>query len=523
MSIVLFIFVLILFWLGYTFYGNYLSRIIGIQPERRTPAFTKYDRTDYVPAKNWSILFGHHFASIAGAGPIVGPVIAYLYWGWAGVLIWIVLGSIFFGGVHDFLSLIVSVREDGKTLGGITEKYISRRASKVFLAFLWCTLIIVISVFADVCAKTFINQPRVVIPSLGLIPIAVCVGILIYSFKSNTIFATVVGLACLGLLLVFGNAAPITLKTTHAYFIWICVLFGYTFFASILPVNILLQPRDYLSSFLLFFGLSVSVVGLVTKPLPVTNAHFFTFFSSARGPLFPMMFITVACGAISGFHSLVSSGTSSKQLASELHAKRIGYGAMVTEGILAVIALFFVAFGLKEIPQGKSPVEIFSLGFAQGVYFLGKYSQAIAIVILNTFILTTLDTATRIARFLTQELTGVNNRWITTAVVVSAGAYLGFTGKWETLWPMFGASNQLVAALVLIVLSSWLLSRKRNYKITLIPAVCMLFVTLAALIFNAKIFYQKSNYLLFSISISLILMSGFILSELKRFRVLKTQ
>ncbi len=524
MSIVLFFSVLLIFSAGYCIYGKRVADIVGIEPARPTPAFTRSDKVDFVPAKNWSILFGHHFASIAGAGPIVGPVIAYMWWGWFGALLWIVLGCIFFGAVHDFLSLIISVREDGLSIGSVAEKYISPRAGKVLLIFLWCALVIVIAVFATLCARSFVAQPQVVLPSLGLIPLAILLGFMFYSRKIPVFPATLLGLIILAALVMAGNFFPVTLKVADPFLIWMAVLFVYAFFASILPVQILLQPRDYLASFLLFFGIAVSVLGLLTRPLPMKGAHFFSFFSPGHGPMFPLMFITVACGAISGFHALVSSGTTSKQLASENQARRIGYGSMITEGVLAVIALFSVAFGLRKIPSGITPVEVFSLGFGKAVYFLGDYAQVIAVVILNAFILTTLDTATRITRFLTQELTGVSSKWLATALVVAVGAYLGISGQWQNLWPMFGASNQLVAALALVVASAWLISHKKNYKIALIPAVVMLIITMAALVFNFFLFLQSETLktgnkaVLCSLSVVLAVMSGVIVSELRQLK-----
>lgn len=524
MSVILFLSVLLVFCAGYRIYGKRIADIVGIEPFRRTPAFTRSDRVDFVPAKNWSILFGHHFASIAGAGPIVGPVIAYMWWGWFGVLLWIVFGCIFFGAVHDFLALIISVREGGLSIGSVAEKYISRRAGKILLIFLWCSLIIVIAVFATLCSRSFVSQPQVVLPSLGLVPLAVLLGFMFYSRRIPVFPATLLGLIVLAGLIVAGNLFPLTLKVADPFLIWMVVLFVYAFFASILPVHILLQPRDYLSSFLLFFGIAVSVLGLLTRPLPLKGAHFFSFFSPGHGPMFPLMFITVACGAISGFHSLVSSGTTSKQLASEKHAQWVGYGAMITEGVLAVIALFCVAFGLRRIPSGITPVEVFSLGFGKAVYFLGDYAGVIAVVILNAFILTTLDTATRITRFLTQELLGISNKWLATALVVAAGAYLGVSGQWQNLWPMFGASNQLVAALALIVASAWLISTKKNYKIALIPAVVMLIITMAALVFNFFFFLQSETLktgnkaVLCSLSVILAVMSGVIVSELRHLK-----
>ena len=503
MSTILFILVIGLFIGGYIIYGRYLGRVFGIDSRRKTPAHTKYDGVDYVPARNWLVIFGHHFASIAGAGPIIGPVLAYLWWGWLGALIWIVLGTIFIGAVHDFSSLFISIREEGASIGHLSQKYISKRGSIFFLIFLWFALIIVIAVFAAICAKSFIEQPQIVGSSLGLIPVAMFVGFLIYKLRVNITFATLIGVGFLGALIFWGRSYPLQLGGSSPYAIWIIILFVYAFFASIIPVNILLQPRDYLASFLLFFGIAVASIGLIIKPFSLSGAKLISF-SAPAGYLFPMMFITVACGAISGFHSLVASGTTSKQLSDEKDVLKVGYGAMILEGILAVIVLFCVAFGLKKIPQGVTETGIFSLGFAKVGFFLGGYGQFIALLIVNAFILTTLDTATRITRFITHELFKIDNKWLATLLVVVVAGYFSLTEKWQILWPVFGASNQLVAGLSLIVASGWLFCRGKNYKITLIPAIIMIVITICALGFQIVGFLLNKNYLLSGISLVLI-------------------
>jgi carbon starvation protein len=514
MTAFIFLAAISIFCSGYIFYGRFIKNILGVDYQRKTPAVDNYDGVDYVPAKNWFILFGHHFASIAGAGPIVGPVFAYIYWGWVGVIIWLIFGSIFIGAVHDFSSLFVSLREGGISVGQIAQKYISQKASIIFLIFLWFALIIVIAVFAAICAKSFINEPKIVIPSLGLIPIAIILGFLIYRLRINVLFSTILGLLLLTFLIFLGGKFPL-IAGSNPYYFWLGGLLVYAFFASIIPVDILLQPRDYISSFLLFFGIAVSVVGILIKPLGVESAQTFKFASSI-GPFFPLMFITVACGAISGFHSLVCSGTTSKQLSSERDAQKIGYGAMILEGVLATIALICVAFGLKNIPQGKTPVEIFALGFSHIVFFLGDYAHFVALIILNAFILTTLDTATRITRFLTQELFRLKNKYFSTFIVVLVSGYLCLSGSWQTLWPMFGASNQLVAVLALVVVSAYLIKHKRNYKVTLIPAVIMFLITIPSLFIKAAEFFRKNNYLLFTISVILILLGLFIVVEFRK-------
>ena len=511
----MFVGVIFLFFLGYRFYGSYVARIFQINPQNKVPAKEKYDGLDYVPAKHWFILFGHHFASIAGAGPIVGPIFAYIYWGWLGAIIWIVLGSIFLGGVHDFSSLIISVREGGSSIGDIAKKAISKRTSILLLIFLWFALVVIIAVFASVCAKTFVSQPQVIFPSVGLIPVALIVGFLVYKLNVNVPFATFIGITILAGLIFLGNNYPLTFSAVNSYKTWIIILFVYAFFASIIPVDILLQPRDYISSFLLFFGIAVAFVGIIFVHYPLNSVHLFSLNSKA-GAIFPVMFITIACGAISGFHSLVASGTTSKQLPSEKYAQRIGYGAMLTEGVLAAIALFAVAFGIKNVQPGVSPLELFSLGFAKITPFLGRYGKFIGIVIVNAFILTTLDTATRITRYITEELLKIKSMWLSTAIVIAFSAYLTFSGSWQSLWLLFGASNQLVAALALIVISCWLISKKFNYKISVWAAVFMLTVTLTALAMKFVDFIKQRNYTLAVVALILMVLGIWVSFDAKK-------
>ncbi|MBD3246880.1 MAG: carbon starvation protein A [Candidatus Omnitrophica bacterium] len=512
MSTVLFVTVLVLLALGYFVYGAYIKKLFRTGPDRPTPAVTRRDGVDYVPARNWVMLFGHHFASIAGAGPIVGPVLAYMYWGWAGIVVWLVFGSIFLGAVHDFCALFISMREDGSSIGQIAERYISRRASRVLLGFLWLALILVIAVFAAVCTKNFVREPDIVLPSAGLIPVAVVVGLLIYRLRLPVVFSTAVGLAGLGVLIFLGEKVPLVIPGTHAAQWWFLLLFGYAFIASIIPVDILLQPRDYISSFLLFAGIGVSCVGIFARPLPFPAGEAFRFHSPG-GPFFPLMFITVACGAISGFHSLVASGTTSKQIASERDAPRIGYGAMILEGVLATIALICIAFGVRSAPSTADPIALFARGFSTIAFFLGDYAKFFALVILSAFILTTLDTATRITRFLTQELFKVRNKYASTALVVGCGYALCVSDTWQALWPMFGASNQLVAALALLVAAAYLIHHKQPSAAVLIPAGIMFFITFAALAVQTGKSFLQQQYLLTLLSMVLMVLGVFILWE----------
>jgi carbon starvation protein len=510
-SLVIAVIALIAFFLAYRFYARKLESLWQIDTKRATPAYSKYDSVDYIPAKNWLVLFGHHFASIAGAGPIIGPVLALMLWGWLPALLWVILGTIFIGGVHDFGSLITSVREGGSSVADIAQNVISKRAKILLSLFVWLALILVIAVFAYLCADTFVKEPKIVLPSLGLIPVAMVVGYLLYYTKANSILSTIFGLSCLVGLVFLGNSLPIQGNIN----IWLIVLFIYCYIASILPVNILLQPRDYLSSFLLFFGVGCGYIGLfIAHPTIAMPAYLK--WSSNEGGLWPALFVTVACGAVSGFHALIASGTSSKQIANERYVKRVGYGAMVAEGLVAVMAIVAVAslFGKNEnfaaILKNMSPIGLFGKGYGLITKnILGSYGPFIAITILNAFILTTLDTAARISRYLTEELFLIKNRYLSTLLIIIVSAALAFSGKWQKIWPAFGASNQLVAAMALFVLSCWLLAKKKSAKFTLWPAAFMLITTMAALVLQAIKYSQLKDVVLFIVTLFLLILAIF--------------
>jgi len=515
--VVLAVCVLVFAW-GWRVYGRRLQKLYGIDPSLATPSKTKFDGLDYVPAKHWLVLFGHHFSSIAGAGPIVGPVIACTIWGWAPTLVWVVIGSVFFGAVHDFGALAISVKEGGDSLSSVAAKVISKRACYIFGIFVWLALLLVIAVFLYLCADTFVQEPKIILPSLGLIPVAMVVGYLLYVVKTNQTAVTVFGLGSLVVLLVAGQMLS---PAGTSFSVWAVILLVYCFLASILPVNILLQPRDYLSSFLLFFGMAAGFAGLfITRPNMALPA--FIGFNSKEGALWPMLFITVACGAISGFHSLIASGTSSKQIANERDIKKVGYGAMITEGLLAVMVVLAVAAGLGRAALGDSSGPIVIFGKAYGAVtlpFMGSYGQAIALIILNAFILTTLDTATRISRYLTEELFGIKNRFLSTGIIIVVSGWLALakdaanTPLWKKLWPAFGASNQLVAALALFVMSCWLLFKNKPNKITLYPAIFMLVTTVAALFYQTNMYAKKGDVLLVLISSVLIVLAAVMTME----------
>lgn len=516
--------------LAYRFYGQFLSKIFSIDETRKTPAVELYDGVDYVPAKHWVVLFGHHFASIAGAGPILGPVIACVTFGWLPALLWIIVGSIFIGAVHDFSALILSVRHRARSIGDIAEIVISRRVKIIFMIFLFISLTLVIAVFTAVTAETLVAQPEIVIPTFGLIFIAILVGIMMYRLKANLLFSTAIGLFLLFLLIMFGTKAPVSIVpgAPEIVFVWIVILLLYCFFAAIMPVNLLLQPRDYISAYLLLLCSLGGYIGLIlTRPVITTPA--IVHLTSQEGTIWPMLCVIIACGAISGFHSLVATGTTSKQLANEKDAKKIGYGGMLTEAAVSILAILSVCAGLywtkgqggliyPELMKTKGWIVTFATGYAEITKpIFGHLGKMVAIFVLNAFVLTTLDTATRIARYIVTELLEqkikiFTNRYFSTGVVILLALYLA-SGNWKTIWPVFGASNQLVGALVFLVITAYLFSKGISAKCATVPGLFLLITTITALVYKGIQFFLKGAYLLTVICAVLVIMAIFMLSE----------
>ena len=506
---------------GYILYGRWLCKQWGVgELDKPTPAHALEDGIDYVPAKA-PILMGHHFSSIAGAGPITGPIGAAGF-GWLACTLWILIGGIFFGGVHDFGALFASVRHDGKSIGEIISTNMSKRAKMLFLIFAYLTLILVVAAFASIVAGTFgatfdesgaVNlaaseaNARVAMVSLLFIAIAIVFGFLVYRRNAPMSIASVVGVIAIVAIIAIGmNFHPIYLSKDA--WMWICGV--YIAIASVTPVWILLQPRDYLSSFLLYAMLALAVVGVVlARPdmssMPAINTFVVTNPDTGAGnPIFPVLFTTIACGAISGFHSLVSSGTTSKQLDRETDAKPIAYGGMLLECVLAILTLCAVAYAKKYDLVGAT--NIFGGGLAHMIddTIPGTYDILFTLLVLtySAFCLTSLDTATRLARFMFQEfwldaskgetpenVTGykkvLSNMYVATGITVVLGVVLGLNG-YEKIWALFGSANQLLAALGLLAVATWLGNIGKNNKMFLIPMGFMLIVTIFSLLINTK-------------------------------------
>lgn len=507
---------------GYIFYGGWLSKKWGVDPNKVTPAHTMEDGVDYVPAKA-PVLMGHHFSSIAGAGPINGPIQAAVF-GWVPVALWVLIGGIFFGGVHDFGSLFASVRNKGKSIGTVIEDSIGLKAKRLFLIFAYLTLLLVVAAFASIVANTFkatflengavdyaasaANASTAMI-SIFFIVLAIFFGFFVYRRNAPLGVSTIIGVALIAVAMVIGlKWHPLYLS----YETWMIICGIYILIASVTPVWILLQPRDYLSSFLLYGMMILAVVGIVGCHPSIDTMPAFTGFKdtlaptgSSLGYLFPALFVTIACGAISGFHSLVGSGTTAKQLNREQDAQPIAYGGMLIESALAIISLCAVAYIWKDYADGTTvvPTAVFAGGLSAmlGELF-GSGAQSITysllILAVSAFCLTSLDTATRLARYMFQEfwvkpgedpknLTGarkaLTNPYVATAITVVIGIALGMTG-YAKIWALFGAANQLLAALGLLAVAAWLGKIGRNNKMFIIPMVFMLLVTLTSLVFT---------------------------------------
>ncbi|MBQ5586264.1 carbon starvation protein A [Anaerovibrio slackiae] len=508
---------------GYTFYGRWLCKQWGVDETNSTPtpAHTMTDGMDYVPAKA-PVLMGHHFSSIAGAGPITGPIAASIF-GWVPVALWVLIGGIFFGGVHDFGALVASIRHKGQSIGEIIDVNMSRRAKVLFTVFTYLTIILVVAAFGAIVASTFgavvkdgvvdvaasSTQASVAMVSLLFIAVAVVFGFFVYQRHTSMAVTTVFGIAAIIFCLAVGmNWHPIYLSTQT----WMYVVGVYIAIASVTPVWILLQPRDYLSSFLLYAMLFIAFIGVVGAH-PDINPELFPAFTgfavetkNGMQYLFPILFTTVACGAISGFHSLVSSGTTSKQLDKESDARPIAYGSMLLECVLAILTICAIAYA-RETGHTKGVTDIFAGGIASmaatipGLGGIEHILYTLLVLTYSAFCLTSLDTATRVGRFMFQELwlepgqtvDDIKDGWkkilvnpyVATLITVVLGIALGMNG-FQKIWGIFGAANQLLAGLGLLAICTWLGNAGKNNKMFLLPMAFMTVVTISSLLIIVK-------------------------------------
>ena len=492
---------------GYTFYGSWLAKKWGIDPKAKTPAVAKNDGQDYVPTDGWTV-FAHQFSSIAGAGPVTGPILASVF-GWVPVLLWLLIGGLFFGAVQDFGALYASVKNDGKSMGMIIEKYIGRTGRKLFMLFCWLFTLLVMAAFTDMVAGTFVgkgvegaakatNYANSAAASISMLFIVVAIIFGLIQKKVGKMKEWVRAVVAIGLLVVMfviGMHLPMyATKTT-----WIYVVMAYLFLASVMPMWLLMEPRDYMTTFMLLGMIIGAVVGVIAEH-PTMKLNAFNGFNVDGSYLFPTLFVTIACGAVSGFHSLVSSGTSSKTISNEKDMPMVGYGAMVVESLLGVVALVVVgAVAVNGTKPDGTPFSIFSTGVAGFFEKFGIPVQVATVFMtmcVSALALTSLDSVARIGRMSFQELfygdttdtskmpvwqKVLTNKYFATIITLFFG-YLLTLGGYNNIWPLFGSANQLLAALVLIALAVFLKTTGRTGWTLYIPMFVMLAVTFTALI-----------------------------------------
>ena len=498
---------------AYLLYGRYLVKTWGIDPNAKTPAVEREDGVDFVPSSKWEV-FAHQFSSIAGAGPVTGPVMAMI-WGWLPAFLWIIVGGIFFGAIQDFGALYASVKSKGKSMGQLIEDYIGRKGRRLFFLFAWLFTLLVIAAFADMVAGTFNGfstegaqlAPNASAASISILYVfvAIAFGLFLRKTKIGGWKQAVLAIVLIIAMLALGIAFPIYLDKTS----WIYIIFVYIFFASVTPMWLLKQPRDYLTTFLFIAMIAAAVIGVfISNPQISTPAY--TGFATSSGYLFPTLFVTIACGAVSGFHSLVSSETSSKQIANEKDMLQVGYGSMLLESLLAVLVIVVVgsltslsASGVLDanlsamaLADGATPFTKFSVGVTGLVAQLGlpqEWGLCIMTMFVSALALTSLDAVARIGRMSFQEFFEVDRnenpsgilRFLTnkyTATVITLlGGYLLSLGGYNNIWPLFGSANQLLAAMVLIALSVFLKVTGRKGFMLYVPMTLMLIVTMTSL------------------------------------------
>jgi carbon starvation protein len=542
----------------YQLYGKYVgSKIFALSAEAKTPAVELEDGMDYVPTKK-EVIFGHHYTSIAGTGPIVGPAIAII-WGWVPALIWVFAGSIVMGAVHDFGALVISMRNQGKSISEYTAKYINDRTKIFFFLIVFLELWIVIAIFGLVIAVVFAMYPTAVLAVWLEVPIALYLGYLIYKKGANVMIWSIIAVIVMYVTVVIGAYLPIKMPAIAGIpptGVWTIILLAYAFIASILPVTTLLQPRDFINSHQLIVALALLTLGVLFSAFSGNLeivAPAVQLSPAKAPPMWPFLFITIACGAISGFHSLVASGTSAKQVRSEQDSLFVGYGSMLLEGVLATLVIIAVSAGIGMAYTTKagetltgvaawtthysswaaaaglgSKIAAFVDGSANMIATIG-ISKKFAVVIMGVFVAsfagTTLDTATRIQRYVIAELFGglklniLTNRYVATAVAVGSALILAFVtgagGKGALkLWPLFGAVNQTLAALALIIITLYLKRRGGlKWVVSGIPAIFMTFMTIWAVVLNQVKFGAGGNMLLTVINICILFIALWIAVE----------
>lgn len=510
--LLLIILAIILLLLGYFIYGSILSRLLRLSADAKTPAYEFRNNLDFVPAGKFYLL-SQHLSAIAAAGPIVGPILAGMWFGWVPTILWIVFGGIFIGGVHDMFTLVASVRHQGRSIAEVIRINMSRRAFILFLLFLWFSLIYIITAFTDITASIFVdktNGASVASSSMMYLTLALVMGITVKKFKLPLFISTLIFLPLVFLCIYLGQVLPLKLPPLFGMDLritWDIILLIYCFFAAVIPVWLLLQPRGYLGGFFLTFTAGVSFIGIIignfTQQLLIQYPAFTSWFNPEGFPLLPLLFTTVACGACSGFHAIVSSGTTSKQISKETDAKLIGYGGMLLESFVAVIALgTLLLLSSDQMGKLKDPSLIYANGIAVFLSNLGikrAFALNFALLAFATFVYDTLDVATRLGRYIFEELTGWRGKFTPylAALATLVLPLIFVTRKitdvqgnvipaWKIFWTVFGSSNQLLAAMVLFGISVWLFKKGMKYLITLLPSIFMMIIAIISLYFVLK-------------------------------------
>jgi carbon starvation protein len=545
-AVPLVIVVLSAFLVGYRFYSKFIGeRVFKLDAAFRTPAHELEDGVDYVPTNRF-VLWGHHFTSVAGAAPIVGPAIAVV-WGWVPAFLWITLGTIFFAGVHDAGALWVSSRNKAKSIGALTEDIVGKRARSMFMIVIFLLLLMVNAVFATVIATLFVSVPTSVLSAWGVMPVAMAIGYLVYRRGVALLWPSVIGVTLLYAMIFLGEYVPISLPEQVAGLsapaVWVVLLFAYAGIASILPVWMLLQPRDYINGLQLFIALGVIFLAVFLANPEIVAPAYNTQVPAGTPPLVPLLFVTIACGAISGFHGLVSSGTTSKQLDRETDVPFVGYLGSVGEGTLALAALIactagfastadwrafytsFAAGGVDAFVNGGARIVNAGLGFPLG------FSQTLLAVMAVLFAATTMDTGVRLQRYILQEWGHIYQLPILTrrtpatllavgsCIALAFGAGSGAGSGGLVIWPLFGTTNQLLAGLTLLVMSVFLLKLSRPVLYTIVPMAFILTMASLALLVQLASFWNAGNY--FLVFMDVVILAAAIFVSLEAFSALR--
>jgi carbon starvation protein len=531
--------------LGYIFYSRFISeRIFRLDPDFRTPAHAQEDGVDYVPTNRW-VLWGHHFTSVAGAAPIAGPAIAVI-WGWLPAFLWVTLGTVFFAGIHDAGALWASVRNKGKSMGALTETVVGKRARSLFMVVIFLLLLMVNAVFSILIARLFVSFPSSVFPAWFVIAVAVSIGYMLYRKGVPLLWPSAIAVTLLYASMFVGDIMPLSLPETtmglSAPVMWVVILFAYAAVASLLPVWMLLQPRDYINGIQLFIGLGIFFTAVMISSPTIVAPSINQAVPAGTPSMIPLLFVTIACGALSGFHGLVSSGTTSKQVDKETDVRFIGFMGTVGEGSLALASIIactagfatfgdwqgfystFATDGLAAFVQGGGAIVTAGLGVP------AHFGQTLLAVMAVLFAATTMDTGVRLQRYIVQEwgniydLKPLTNRYISTGVAVGTclilafGAGAGGAGG-LIIWPLFGTTNQILAGLTLLVLSVFLMKKKRQTIFTLAPMTFIFVVTLWALVLQLRTFFANGQYFLMTVDI--VILTVAILVGLEAFAALR--